>query len=98
MDGVGIRSARRIGEEKRPSLEVWVQFPKQLRKYLIEKGSVAVDGISLTVNRVKGQIFELCLIPHTQKLTALTGKKVGDMVNLEVDILAKYLRQMVKKP
>ena len=55
-----------------------------------------MDGISLTVNRVKGQIFELCLIPHTQKLTALTGKKVGDRVNLEVDILAKYLRQMVK--
>jgi riboflavin synthase len=97
VDGVGvIRSARRKGGRGRPSIEMSVQFPKQLQKYLIEKGSVAVDGISLTVNRIKGNLFELCLIPHTQKLTALTGKKPGDRVNLEVDMMAKYIEQLMK--
>lgn len=98
VDGVGvIRSIRRVGAHGRATLQMFILFPKQLRKYLVEKGSVAVDGISLTVNRVKGNQLEICLIPHTQAQTALTAKKAGDRVNLEVDMLAKYLEQLIKR-
>ncbi len=66
------------------------QYPPKLRKYFIPKGSVAVEGVSLTVNSVSSTLFTVCIIPHTQSLTTLTDKKVGDRLNLEVDVLAKY--------
>ena len=64
-------------------------------RYLIEKGSVAVDGVSLTVNRVQGDRFWVMIIPHTATLTGLTEKKVNDRVNLEFDIIGKYVEKFV---
>jgi riboflavin synthase len=64
-------------------------------RYLIEKGSVAVDGVSLTVNKVQGGRFWVMIIPHTATLTGLTEKKVNDRVNLEFDIIGKYVEKFV---
>jgi len=64
-------------------------------RYLIEKGSVAVDGVSLTVNEVEGNRFSVAIIPHTAALTGLTEKKVNDKVNLEFDIIGKYVEKFV---
>jgi riboflavin synthase len=63
--------------------------------YLVEKGSVAVDGVSLTVNEVEGPRFRVMIVPHTSAMTGLTGKKVNDRVNLEFDIIAKYVEKFV---
>jgi len=64
-------------------------------RYLIEKGSVAVDGVSLTVNEVEGERFKVMIIPHTSALTGLTEKNVNDRVNLEYDIIGKYIEKFV---
>lgn len=64
-------------------------------RYLIEKGSVAVDGVSLTVNEVEGERFQVMIIPHTLALTGLTEKNVNDRVNLEYDIIGKYIEKFV---
>lgn len=63
-----------------------------IRKYVVPKGSVTIDGISLTVGRVGLKDFTVYLIPYTLKITNLSGKKPGDLVNIETDILAKYIR------
>ncbi|HYR64047.1 MAG TPA: riboflavin synthase, partial [Actinomycetota bacterium] len=63
--------------------------------YLVEKGSVAVDGVSLTVAGLKGEAFSIALIPHTLTATTLSDKAPGDVVNLEVDILAKYVESLL---
>ncbi|MFO1464803.1 MAG: riboflavin synthase [bacterium] len=73
-----------------------VQVPKHLRLYMVDKGSVTVDGISLTVNQVKQDKIALCIIPHTQEKTTLVEKSVGAPLNLEADILLKYLEKMFK--
>jgi len=64
-------------------------------RYLVEKGSVAVDGVSLTVNRVRHNRFWVMIIPHTSMRTGLTEKKIGDRVNIEYDIIAKYIDKFV---
>lgn len=69
--------------------------PQELLRYIVEKGSVAIDGISLTVIRVDEEGFEVSLIPHTAKMTTLGYKTAGDMVNLETDILARYVEKML---
>ena len=74
-----------------------IGFPKSLQPYLLEKGSVAVDGVSLTVGRVSGNKFWLHLIPHTLKNTRFSGLKQGDPVNLEADILVKLLARMFRR-
>lgn len=70
-----------------------VDYPDEFDKYLIEKGSVAVDGISLTVIKTERGKFEIAIIPHTLKKTILANKKVGDKVNLEFDMIAKYIER-----
>jgi riboflavin synthase len=93
VDGVAEIGARRaLGA----NLELEFRPPAPLLRYLVEKGSVAVDGISLTVNRVGDTSFEVALIPHTVERTALAAKKVGDKVNLEVDMIAKYVEKLVQ--
>ena len=72
--------------------EMAVLFPAELRKYLAPKGSVAVEGVSLTIAALHGGRVTLALVPHTLKSTNLAKKRVGDRVNLEVDALARYLR------
>ena len=68
-----------------------ISFPKDLKKYIIKKGSIACDGVSLTINDVKKESFEVFLIPFTLKNTILGEKKIGDEINLEIDIFARYL-------
>lgn len=74
-----------------------VQLPKKLTPFVAVKGSIAVDGISLTVTRKGPSWFETVLVPHTLKRTTLQAKRVGDTVNLEVDVLARYVRENIKK-
>ena len=72
------------------------EAPKEISKYLISKGSVAVDGISLTVNDITGNTFSITVIPHTVKMTTLGFKKIGDIVNLEADMIGKYIEAFAR--
>ncbi len=88
VDGVGtIKSI----EQKPKELEIVFVVPKQLAKYVVKKGSIAVDGISLTVTNIKGTAISVSLIPHTVKMTNFQTKKIGDKINIETDILGKYI-------
>jgi riboflavin synthase len=73
-----------------------ISAPKEIRPYLVPKGSIAVDGISLTIAAVTRSGFRIWIIPHTFEVTALSQRKVGDPVNLEADLLGKYVRQMLR--
>ena len=73
------------------SHQVEVEAPEPLHRYIAAKGSITVDGVSLTVNRVEGRVFSLNIIPHTWNVTTLGRLKAGDPVNLEIDMLARYL-------
>lgn len=68
-----------------------IEAPAPLHRYIAAKGSITVDGVSLTINAVEGQVFGLNIIPHTWQATTLGGLKAGDAVNLEIDMLARYL-------
>ncbi|OFA30677.1 riboflavin synthase subunit alpha [Glaciecola punicea] len=92
VDGVGKVEA--INEHSN-YIEVWVKAPAELAKYIARKGSITVDGVSLTVNEVKGASFMLWLIPHTLKETVIGQYKVGTHVNLEVDVIARYLERLL---
>jgi riboflavin synthase len=74
-----------------------IAAPKEVRRYVVFKGSIAVDGISLTVAGVTPKGFRIWIIPHTFAVTALHERKVGDRVNLEADMLGKYVEQFVGK-
>lgn len=71
------------------------EVPAQLAKYVARKGSVCIDGVSLTVNGVDGNRFDVCLIPHTMEITTLGRLQPGDAVNLEVDLIARYLERLM---
>jgi riboflavin synthase len=92
VDGLGeIASKKAIG----PAVEVVFRTPPELLRYVVEKGSICVDGISLTVNRVDSYSFAVGLIPHTLENTSLGDKAVGASVNLEVDIVGKYVEKLL---
>ena len=74
-----------------------VAAPPEVMRYVVFKGSVAVDGISLTVAKVSRKSFRLWIIPHTHEVTALRERRVGDAVNLETDLLAKYVEKFMQK-
>lgn len=76
--------------------EIEIGYPEAFRKYLTEKGSVAVDGVSLTVASLSERSFKVAIVPHTALLTNLFHKKIGDLVNLEFDVLAKYTESLVR--
>jgi riboflavin synthase len=92
VDGTGLVGAL---EPQAGSVLMWIQAPPALRRYLVEKGSVAVDGVSLTVAGLRDGAFSVALIPHTLSATTLSTKAPGDVVNLEVDILAKYVESLL---
>jgi riboflavin synthase len=71
------------------------EAPEALEKYVVTKGSIAVDGVSLTVNEVEGRQFGVNIIPHTQKVTTFAFYEIGTQVNLEVDMLARYVARLV---
>jgi riboflavin synthase len=92
VDGVG----RIVAREPADEWEVLhFSLPPQLARYVVEKGSITVDGVSLTVMEVTADTFSVGLIPTTLKLTVLGAKSVGDPVNLEVDVIAKYVEKML---
>ncbi|MFA5880386.1 MAG: riboflavin synthase [Candidatus Margulisiibacteriota bacterium] len=78
------------------SILMTIKFPKSLSKYIAHKGSITLDGISLTIASLFNQNFVVALIPHTLEVTILKNKKIGDKVNLEVDVVARYLERMIK--
>ncbi len=97
VDGVGILLKKDfVAAKPKAYWLLEVKVPKQLRRYMVDKGSVAVDGISLTVNQVKKGRIALCIIPHTQEKTSLVEKPLGAVLNLEADILLNYLEKMFK--
>jgi riboflavin synthase len=73
-----------------------VRAPQALARYIARKGSICVDGVSLTVNRVQGSLFEVYLIPHTLEVTTLSRLRAGARVNLEVDLLARYVARLLE--
>lgn len=77
------------------SIRYRLRAPKELAKYIAHKGSVCVDGVSLTVNKVEGAEFELNIVPHTQQKTLFGEYKTGTRVNLEVDVIARYLERLL---
>lgn len=91
VDGVG-----RVTEiVDRPGMrEIAIEVPNHLSRYVVEKGSVAVDGVSLTVNHCQGDRFQVTIIPHTALKSTFDGMKRGDRVNLEVDIIGKYVEKL----
>ena len=92
VDGVGeVLKFEKIGE----SHELVIRAPKVLAKYIARKGSVTVDGVSLTVNRVTGTDFSINLIPHTVAVTTLKRLQAGSRVNLEIDLVARYIERML---
>jgi riboflavin synthase len=85
-----------VGEvTKRAGSVVAFRAPKALAKYVAAKGSICIDGVSLTVNRVDGEVFEVNLIPHTLEMTTLARLAPGARVNLEVDLIARYVERML---
>ena len=92
VDGVGtIDAMHRDGEW----LTVWFRAPTDLVEMMVPKGSITADGVSLTIVDVERERFSVALIPHTLEVTTLGLRKVGDTVNLEVDILGKYVRKFL---
>jgi len=92
VDGVG-EVLTRTAEAR--SVRFRLRAPAGLAKYIAEKGSICVDGVSLTVNRVQGAEFELNIVPHTLSATTLDGFQPGRRVNLEVDLIARYLERLL---
>ena len=93
VDGVG--TIRKI-VKKRSGWDVWIEAPKTVTRTLVQKGSVAVDGISLTVVKVKGNQFSVALIPFTVNHTNLKKLQLGQKVNLETDVIDKYVSKYLK--
>ena len=95
VDGTGdLIEARQAGE----GWVVRVGFPPELGRYIVEKGSIAIDGISLTVAALEAKWFEIAIIPHTWRATNLSTLERGAPVNLEVDIIAKYVERLLARP
>jgi riboflavin synthase len=92
VDGVGTILERRPGRQWEV---VTVSLPPDLARYVVDKGSITVDGVSLTVTAVSDRDFSVSLIPTTLKLTTLGHKTTGDPVNLEVDVIAKYVEKLM---
>ena len=94
VDGVGtVVDVRPAGQGS----EMTIELPDGLARYLVEKGSVAVDGVSLTVAGLDGDRFTVALIPHTLQATTFGSRREGDPVNVEVDVLAKYVERLATR-
>lgn len=95
IDGTGT-----ISELNNDGIAVWytISASPEIMRYIVEKGSIAIDGISLTVAKVTDSSFSVSIIPHTAEQTILSTKKVGDIVNLENDIVGKYVEKLMSPP
>ncbi|MCX7966450.1 MAG: riboflavin synthase [Syntrophorhabdaceae bacterium] len=94
VDGIGtIKSIKSSGESKVLSIEV----PEEISRFIVVKGSVCIDGISLTVNTKNDNIFTVNIIPYTSEKTTIGDKKIGSLVNIETDIIGKYIESLLIK-
>jgi riboflavin synthase len=94
VDGVG--TVAEVRNDPAGGVVMTVDVPETLRRYLVEKGSVTIDGVSLTVAGMTDEGFSVALIPHTLEVTTLGSRKAGDRVNLEMDVLAKYVERLLR--
>ena len=94
VDGIGVVISR--ADEAR-SIRMGFEVPTGLARYIAKKGSVCVDGVSLTINEVSGNTFNLNIIPHTAEVTTMGAYESGTTVNIEVDLLARYIERMLGK-
>lgn len=92
IDGTG-----RITVKEQDENAIWITIsaPPAILRYVVEKGSIAIDGVSLTIAYVDDSAFKVSVIPHTQEETTLTGKRAGDIVNLENDMIVKYVEKLM---
>jgi len=94
VDGVGvIKEMKNDGR----SILILIEFPEELEKYISKKGSIAVDGVSLTINGTKENTFSINIIPHTLSGSIISEYNIGTKVNIEVDLIARYLEKLVIK-
>lgn len=92
VDGIGkILSINTVGN----SIEYWLELPDNIKQYVAEKGSITIDGTSLTVNSVEQNRFRLTIVPHTTEQTTISNYQVGQIVNLEVDLIARYIERLL---
>lgn len=91
VDGVATIAAR---HDEKDMARFVIEVPEELARYVAEKGSVSIDGVSLTVNAVKERRFEVMIIPHTLAVTTFGERRAGDLVNIEVDLMARYLERL----
>lgn len=100
VDGVGklIELERIVDSDGRDSENWWlhIEIPAEIEKYTVFKGSISIEGISLTVAKLEGKLCTIAIIPHTVEMTNLGSLKPGDPVNLEADLIAKYVEKMIK--
>jgi len=94
IDGIGVVTERRMEGD---FLHLRIRIPQALTRYVVQKGSIAIDGISLTVNDCQRDWIQLTLIPYTLEKTTLVDKQVGDEVNVETDILGKYVERILDR-
>lgn len=94
VDGIGTVAAF---EDVGGSWRLAIDAPAPLARYVARKGSIAVDGVSLTVNAVEGARFEVNIIPHTRAVTTLAGLRAGSRVNLEIDLFARYVERVLQQ-
>jgi riboflavin synthase len=93
VDGIGTVVEKKSDAR---SFRFKIKAPDSLAKYIAEKGSICIDGISLTVNQVAGAVFEVNIVPHTLAQTTLGNTEIGAQVNLEVDLLARYMERLLQ--
>jgi len=94
VDGLG--EVLSVKEESR-SIQLIIKAPEELKRYIAMKGSICIDGTSLTVNKITNSDFEINIVPHTQQQTIIKNYKPGTKVNLEVDLIARYLERLLMK-
>ncbi len=94
IDGIGVIIEKR---RERDFFGLRIRIPQAISRYVVQKGSIAIDGISLTVNECQGEEIQITLIPYTLEKTTLIEKRMGDRVNVETDILGKYVEKMLDR-
>lgn len=93
VEGIGILRAR---EQDGNAIQLTIEVPEEIIRYCVPKGSIAVDGISLTINAVSDRSIAVAIIPHTAKVTTIGLKQIGDTVNLESDLIGKYVERLLQ--
>jgi riboflavin synthase len=93
IDGVGVIRGR---VQDGNSFHITIEAPEEILRYCVQKGSITVDGISLTINAVTEKSFSTAIIPHTAKMTTMGLKQIGDSVNLETDLIGKYVERLLQ--